>query len=335
MAEMDIASGGAERPIILAVVGKVGVGKSTLINNFLGLEGTRAASVRKVVTGSVTTEVTQYDGEVNGIAVKMFDTPGFEGAVERESLTMLSQSAAGRADFLLYCISLSGTRFDERNVDVIKKLNKTFSKRIWERTILVLTHGDVVMHDEISDEDSLVPLVSEYCQEFQAALKKAGVSAVTVSVAYEESPSVQSGTIMKAVAIGKKLQRPLQWKENLFQQIVTNCDIYALTAPETLKLQSTRSNINYIAMSVGGVAGGLAGWFVGDRDGAVFGTILGVFGGTLFGKFTRHKFVSFLLQILLISASISIFALYHHQVGVPSESTPVESNHSEDNEKLL
>ena len=59
----------SKRDIVIVVAGKSGTGKSTLINNFLALDRSRAAEARLKPT-SVTEKVKVYNGEVNGVLVR-------------------------------------------------------------------------------------------------------------------------------------------------------------------------------------------------------------------------------------------------------------------------
>ena len=99
----------AERsdPVVLVLAGKTGVGKSTLLNNFLGLSKEKKAESKRSGK-SVTTKVNEYKKVINGIAVKIIDTPGLEAAdltemESKETIAMLSAFTDGKADLLLYC----------------------------------------------------------------------------------------------------------------------------------------------------------------------------------------------------------------------------------------
>ena len=66
-----------KRRLVLVVAGKAGVGKSTVINNLLGLKGEKAAKAKRGAR-SVTTNVEYYEEKVHGITVRIIDTPGLE-----------------------------------------------------------------------------------------------------------------------------------------------------------------------------------------------------------------------------------------------------------------
>ena len=166
-----------KQPLVLVTAGISGAGKSTLINNLLGLKDKKAAKT-KFGRKSVTKHVDYYEGTVHGIGVRIIDTPGLEARdlsskEEDEELATLSVLTDGKADLLLYCMKLTD-RSDYRDERIVMKLTKAFGKEIWKHTVLVLTFGDVVL-----DEKDRA-LLEEFTEDFEEALKKAGISDVPV-----------------------------------------------------------------------------------------------------------------------------------------------------------
>ena len=163
-----------EREIVVVVGGKSGTGKSTLINNFLSLGGNEAAEARIQPT-SVTHNVKVYQGEVSqsGVRVRAVDMPGLHARrhssdMEKEVITALSHHTEGKADILIYCISLT-QRLDSIDEKNIATLNKAFGEKLWANAILVLTHADTILEDE-DNADRLDDIVEEFAKEFEEIL---------------------------------------------------------------------------------------------------------------------------------------------------------------------
>lgn len=244
-------------PVVLVVIGKPGVGKSTLLNNFLDLKK-RKRAVAAHYGESVTTEVSEYIQEVNGIKVKIIDTPGLgsadltEDQVKRQIAMLNAYTDDGKADLLLYCCSMDGGRIDSADVKTIETLNRAFkgTGAIWERALLVLTHADTIIDQLESDSDSdsdsggeaedgsnksvkptLEQVMDSYCKSFLNTLKKAGVTSVKevrngMSIKSDElDPS-----ILIAMPAGKKPKKPTDWVPMLFREVLKRCSEDAIPA---------------------------------------------------------------------------------------------------------
>ena len=170
-----------KRPLVLVTAGIPGAGKSTLVNNLLGLKGEEAAKT-KSGRKSVTRSISSYEGEIHElVSLRMIDMPGLKakdlsGKEEEEELVKLSDLTDGKADLLLYCMKMTD-KSDERDERIVMTLTKTFGKEIWRHTILVLTFGDVVLKQDKKDRS----LVEEFTEDFEKALKKVGVIDVPVT----------------------------------------------------------------------------------------------------------------------------------------------------------
>jgi len=132
----------------VAIVGKPNVGKSTLLNSFLGqklsIVTPKAQTTRNKITGILTGKNYQ---------IVFFDTPGiFEPSYKlQQYMVKNAVKSASEADLILLMINaLSKPDDSERNV--IKMI-----KEIKKKTILVLNKVD-----KIPDKGLLLPLIAEY-----------------------------------------------------------------------------------------------------------------------------------------------------------------------------
>ena len=125
------------------IIGRTGVGKSTLINNLLGKE---VASVGHTLQ-SETPEVYQHESSVEGVSIVVYDTPGLgdiKGEEEEEIHLDIIQSLLkeGKIHLILYCFQMNQTIMSSSLVGTLKKY-----KRIgvdWKRTVIALTFADAL-----------------------------------------------------------------------------------------------------------------------------------------------------------------------------------------------
>ena len=189
-ADEDLAQkrGDGKRSLVLVTAGRAGVGKSTLINNLLGLKGEKAAKA-KPGAEIVTRSVDYYEEVVHGITVRIIDTPGLEAMdlsseQKQEALETLSDLTDRKIDLMLYCISLVGGRIPKDDECIVEKLTNRFGREIWGHAILVLTYGDVVLanyeqedkegftHGDVKGKDQKYrELLADFTTEFEEILK--------------------------------------------------------------------------------------------------------------------------------------------------------------------
>ena len=269
---------------MFVIAGKAGAGKSTLINNLLGLKGKKAAE-SKARPKSVTKTIDYFEEEVHGIKVCIIDIPGLEAKdltskEEQEILEDLSALTNGKVDIMLYCIKLTD-RPDEKDKQIIKKSTKVFGDEIWKHTVLVLTFGDAILHQDEGDRDTL----EELANEFEEVLKKAGVNDVPVKSILSaqdtnsELESVQRPEII-GIPVGLHTETPKDWVLLLFKEIIKKCKTDSIPMkPQWIDAVITLGG--FVGGSVGllggaaagATAGASVGGFVGGAIGAVFGGI--------------------------------------------------------------
>ncbi|GAA0582494.1 GTP-binding protein [Paractinoplanes ferrugineus] len=117
----SLLDGGARLNIIMA--GKLGVGKSSLLN---GIFGTDEAPTG--VGASVTTRIKRYP--LAGSPIAIYDTPGIELGRDHQGvigdyLAEIRKNASDpdrRIHFALYCINSNGSRYEDFELDVIRQL---------------------------------------------------------------------------------------------------------------------------------------------------------------------------------------------------------------------
>ena len=247
------------RPLIMAVMGKSGVGKSKFIQNFCELED--------CITGDganpTTKEVTLYETVKHSVFLQVIDTPGLADIVdERKKVSRdLSQITDKKADVLFYCISMKGSRIDSADVMIIKILTEAFGVDIWRHTILLLTFAN---YRQEMKEDQFAELVKVYAAEFERALCHANIFGIPVRSVF----ALEGTACIPAIPIGDdpNTSIPLcaNWSNQLLIEVVKRSDVQ--TQRNLLQLKGV--DFNEIAEKVGSVAAGAA-------VGAAFGTAIG------------------------------------------------------------
>ena len=205
------------RRVVLVTAGRAGVGKSTLINNFLlGLKREKAAEAKRSAR-SVTKNVHYYEEEVHGITLCIINTPGLESrdlTREQEALTTLSELTNNKPDLLLYCISLVGG-YKDKDDHIVARLTDAFGGEIWRHAILVLTHGDELEDDEEENRE----LLNKFTEEFEKSLEKAGVNDVPVKFILstqdighpDQLEAVLAKREIVGVPVGRCITSPKDW----------------------------------------------------------------------------------------------------------------------------
>lgn len=116
---------GTKAQLNVMLAGRVGVGKSTLVNAIFGEEIAETG-----VGPSITQNIHRYARP--GMPVSVYDTPGIELGIEAELLakTYLTEIKAQMGDedtrihFCLYCVRARDERFENVEADIIKALAK-------------------------------------------------------------------------------------------------------------------------------------------------------------------------------------------------------------------
>ena len=281
------------RPLIMAVVGKSGVGKSKFIENFCELQD--------CITGdaaSPTTEHVQYyEIMKRDVPIRVIDTPGLGDIKDNKKKISkaLSKITDKMADILFYCVSLhSCSRIDATDVTIIKILTAAFGKDIWRHTILLLTFANTCN----DSEDKYASLVKNYAVQFQRALSHADIFDISVRSIFSKE---EEEGIIPAIPIGDDPRRTIplcaNWSDRLLIEVIKRSDVQ--TAGKLLQLKGT--DYNKLAEKVGSAAAGAAiGAALGTAIGAPFlgaGAPIGASVGAVVGGTTGAAAQSFVTKL--------------------------------------
>jgi GTPase Era involved in 16S rRNA processing len=298
-------SGG--RPLVLVVLGKSGVGKSTFINNLLELEDANKCEANDGAS-TTTRTVERKEKTTQEITIQMLDTPGLGGvdsSSTKKVLKAISEATRARdkrADTVLYCVSMHpASHIDSSDVKIIKQITSAFGTDLWRHTILCLTFANTCKPE---NDEGYKSRVESYAQQFQKALRQANVFDVQVQSVFSTRPEKRA--IIPAIPVGyyPKKQLPLSqnWSDQLLREILNLSD--AKSIPSLLDKQgllqpaAELGGSITIGTAVGaaiGTAIGLPLFGVGAVPGVAVGGAIGAAVGTLLPTATnkiKNKYMS-------------------------------------------
>ena len=130
------------RQVSILATGKLGTGKSALIN---GLVGEEVATESDSIV-SETTKVKAYTANLHGITVSIWDSPGITVGAEDEKENLKSIAEQVREiDLVLYCLKMDDLRIQKQDVLTINHFTEAFGPDFWMNAVFALTFANKVL----------------------------------------------------------------------------------------------------------------------------------------------------------------------------------------------
>ena len=271
-------------PFTFLLVGRAGVGKSSLINSLMDKE---------VATGhyeATTMMVVSYPHEVAGIKFKIVDTPGLCDDLEEEGndarYLELIRSEVPEIDCLLYITRLDDMRVLPSEKRAIRLVSDGLGKDIWKHAVIVFTHANDVHYS------SSVPPVEQYQSTYKerTSLIRKEIALWTDSSTADKVPSVAIDNRMRTTPDGKEwlgilyketLERisgdafvfftgsmadRLQFGAQTSQNTTDNTSTYTGQGTGSIIINDPKTLVDHIGSALSSIRDMFADWFADGAD---------------------------------------------------------------------
>ena len=145
-----------ESKLALLVLGKPGIGKSTLVNGLIGQDVAKVSAKGAIATHGVTREVECYPVVKGNVTVEVWDTPGLlDPEIDSEKTLQSVRVKCSHVDLVLFCLNMNTTRIYEEGEEtkMINMITGILGRQIWKKTIVALVQANMLIKRLECDHD--------------------------------------------------------------------------------------------------------------------------------------------------------------------------------------
>ena len=139
-----------QKHISILLTGKTGVGKSRLVNALVGQPVAQEGQKKDPCTSTVTS----YMSDMEGIEVRIWDSPGLQDGTSNDELYLedLTKKLHQGMDVMIYCLKMDDRRFHEEDKRAMRTLTRAFGKELWKNAVIALTFANNVKDPDKRDK---------------------------------------------------------------------------------------------------------------------------------------------------------------------------------------